>query len=492
MVTDQQVRRLMKSLQKGKSLSVAAARGGMDEKTARKYRDSGLRPSQCRTEHTWRTRADPFVDVWSEIEAMVKAAPGLEAKTVFEELQRRHAGRFAEGQLRTLQRRIKIWRAMQGPAKEVFFPQEHHPGELCQSDFTHMSVLGVTIEGQRFAHLIYHFVLTYSNWETGSICFSESFESLSEGLQKALFDLGGIPDAHRTDRMSAAIHNGCNAAEFTQAYRALLAHYGLEAQMIQAGKANENGDVEQSHHRFKRSVEQALLLRGSRDFQSREEYEKFLCDLIKQRNAGRQGRFNEEQKVLRRLPERRLEDSTREDLQVGPSSTIRLKHNTYSVDSRLIGEKVNARLYAERIEVWYAQRKVDEFPRLRGEYGHRINYRHVIEWLVRKPGAFKNYRYREDMFPSSIFRMAYDALKKQPLTNANKEYLKILHVAARETESGVEDALRVLLDAACPLSVPAVENLLLTGQKPTPVQEVEIAEVNLASYDALLSEAEVA
>lgn len=492
MVTDQQVRRLMKSLQKGNSLSVAAARGGMDEKTARKYRDSGLRPSQCRTDHTWRTRADPFEDVWSEIETMVKAAPGLEAKTVFEEMQRRHMGRFAEGQLRTLQRRIKVWRAMQGPAKEVFFPQEHHPGELCQSDFTHMSALGVTIEGQRFAHLIYHFVLTYSNWETGSICFSESFESLSEGLQKALFELGGIPDAHRTDRMSAAIHSGCNAAEFTQAYRALLAHYGLEAQMIQTGKANENGDVEQSHHRFKRAVEQALLLRGSRDFQSREEYEQFLRDLIKQRNAGRQGRFNEEQKVLRRLPERRLEDSTREDLQVGPSSTIRLKHNTYSVDSRLIGETVNARLYAERIEVWYAQRRVDEFPRLRGEYGHRINYRHVIEWLVRKPGAFKNYRYREDMFPSSIFRMAYDALKKQPLTSANKEYLKILHVAARETESGVEDALRVLLDAACPLSVAAVENLLLTGQKPTPAQEVEIAEVNLASYDALLSEVEVA
>jgi hypothetical protein len=492
MVTDQQVRRLMKSLQKGKSLSVAAARSGMDEKTARKYRKSGLRPSQCRAEHTWRTRADPFVEVWSEIEGIIKAAPGLEAKTVFEEMKRRHTGRFAEGQLRTLQRRIKVWRAMQGPAKEVYFPQEHHPGELCQSDFTHMSALGVTIKGQRFAHLIYHFVLTYSNWETGSICFSESFESLSEGMQKALFELGGIPQAHRTDRLSAAIHSGCNAAEFTHAYRALLGHYGLEAQMIQAGKANENGDVEQSHHRFKRAVEQALLLRGSWDFQSREEYEKFIRDLIRQRNAGRQERFNEERKVLRRLPERRLEDSTREDLRVGPSSTIRLKHNTYSVDSRLIGETVNARLYAERIEVWYAQRKVDEFPRLRGEYGHRINYRHVIEWLVRKPGAFKNYRYREDMFPSSTFRMAYDALKKQPLTNATKEYLKILHVAAKETESGVENALRVLLDGACPLSVAAVENLLQTRQKPTPAQEIEIAEVNLASYDALLSEVEVA
>jgi hypothetical protein len=481
----------MKSLQKGKSLSVAAAQGGVDEKTARKYRKSGLLPSQCRTEHRWRTRADPFEEVWPEIEGLVKESPGLEAKTVFEEIQRRYAGRFAEGQLRTLQRRIKVWRAMAGPAKEVYFPQEHHPGALCQSDFTHMTALGVSICGQNFPHLIYHFVLTYSNWEAGNVCFSESFESLSEGFQKALFELGGVPEAHRSDRMSAAIYSDCNGAEFTQAYSALLKFYGLDGQMIQAGKANENGDVEQSHHRFKRAVEQALLLRGSRDFGSRAEYERFLSELIKQRNAGRQERFGAEQKVLSRLPERRLEDSTRVDLEVGSSSTIRLRHNTYSVDSRLIGETVDARLFSERVEVWYAQKKIDEFPRLRGENGHSINYRHVIEWLVRKPGAFENYRYREDMFPSSTFRMAYDALKKQPLTQANKAYLKILHLASQETESGVEEALRLLLDSRQAVSVQTVKDALKPGQK-APPHEVEIAEVKLSSYDALLCEAEVA
>ena len=214
--------------------------------------------------------------------------------------------------------------------------------------------------------------------------------------------------------------------------------------------------------------------------------------MFKQRNAGRQERFAEEQKVLRRLPDRRLEDSTRVDLKVGSSSTIRLRHNTYSVDSRLIGETVDARLFSERIEVWYAQKKVDEFPRLRGENGHRVNYRHVIEWLVRKPGAFENYRYREDMFPSSLFRMAYDALKKQPLMQANKEYLKILHLASQETESGVEEALRLLLDGRQAVSAQTVKDLLKSGQKVPPTHEVEVAEVNLSSYDALLCEAEVA
>lgn len=482
----------MNLIQSGKTLALAAAKAGMDEKTARKYRDSGQLPSQSRVEHTWKTRPDPFESVWTEIKELIKPTPGLEAKTVFEEMQRRYPGAFSEGQLRTLQRRMKVWRAQEGPAKEVYFPQEHHPGELCQSDFTHMAALSVSICGQGFPHLIYHFVLTYSNWEAGNICFSESFESLSEGFQKALFELGGVPEAHRSDRMSAAIYSDCNGAEFTQAYQALLKFYGLKGQMIQAGKANENGDVEQSHHRFKRAVEQALLLRGSRDFGSRAEYERFLSDLLKRRNAGRRERFGEEQTVLSRLPDRRLEDSTRVALEVGPSSTIRLRHNTYSVDSRMIGETVDARLFSERVEVWYAQKKVDEFPRLHGEKGHRINYRHVIAWLVRKPGAFENYRYREDMFPSSIFRMAYDALKKQPLTYANKEYLKILHLASQETESGVEEALRMLLDGRHAVSVQAVKDLLKSGQQPPTTHEVEVAEVNLLSYDALLCEAEVA
>ena len=285
MVTDRQVRRLMELLGKGASLVLAAAKADMDEKTARKYRESGKLPSEMKIEHSWQTREDPFSKVWDEVKKKLAINPGLEAKTLFEDLQCRYPGQFADGQLRTLQRRIKIWRALEGPSKEVFFPQQHHPGELCQSDFTHMKSLDVTIQGQPFDHLIYHFVLTYSNWETGTICFSESFESLSEGLQNALWELGGVPKMHRTDRLSAAVKKPGNPEEFTQRYEALLSHYGLRGHKTQPASPNENGDIEQRHYRFKKALDQSLMLRGSRDFSSREEYGDCLRNIFTQINA---------------------------------------------------------------------------------------------------------------------------------------------------------------------------------------------------------------
>ena len=492
MITDRQVRNLMALLQKGKTLACAAAKADMDEKTARKYRFLDRTPSQCQAVHDWRTRADPFAQVWPEVRELLEQSPGLDAKTLFEELQRRHPERFAEGQLRTLQRRVLQWRVTAGPAKEVFFAQEHRPGLLCESDFTHMTKLNITLAGRPFAHLLYHFVLTYSNWETGLICPSESRESLSEGLQNALFELGGVPVTHRSDRMSAAINSQCRAVEFTRRYQALLDHYGLAAQKIQTGQAHENGDVEQRHHRFKRAVEQALLLRGSRDFADREEYRLFLRELFRRQNAGRQARLAEERKVLRPLPARRLEDCKRVAATVGFCSTVRLLHNVYSVPSRLIGAKVEARLYAERVELWYGSRKVEDLPRLQGEYKRRINYRHVIEWLVRKPGAFENYRYRDELFPSSQFRMAYDALKRRAPAGGHKEYLKILLLAARENESLVEATLRQLLKQAPPLTAQAVETLVQSGRLPAPVTLVHVAPVNLAAYDALCPAASAA
>ena len=169
-----------------------------------------------------------------------------------------------------------MWRATEGPAKEVFFAQQHPPGRLGASDFTHMEELGVTIQGQSFPHLIYHFVLTYSNWEAATVCFSESFESLCEGLQNALWELGKVPHRHRTDRLSTAVNNMSDPAEFTDRYKGLLRYYGLEGEKTQAGQGNENGDVEQRHHRFKRAVAQELMLRGSRDFASVEDYQQFL------------------------------------------------------------------------------------------------------------------------------------------------------------------------------------------------------------------------
>jgi hypothetical protein len=481
----------MKLSKTEKTLSIAAVKAGMDEKTARKYRGLKRLPSKVQVEHTWQTRKDPFAKVWAELEEKLGNNPGLQAKTLFEDLQRRYPGEFADGQLRTLQRRVKAWRGLNGPGKEVFFSQKHEPGVLCQSDFTHMDSLGVTIMGQPFDHLMYHFVLTYSNWETGTICFSESFESLAEGLQNALWELGGVPAMHQTDRMSAAVSNLSKRKEFTKRYEALLRHYGIEGRKIQAGKANENGDVEQRHYRFKVALDQALMLRGSRDFATSKAYAAFLHQLFNRLNASRRDRLTEELKHLRSLPNGRLDASKKLRVRVGPSSTINIQGNVYSVHSRLIGERVEVRLSALQVEVWYAQKKVETVPRIRGRGQHQINYRHIIDWLARKPGAFEHYRYRDALFPSSRFRIAYDTLKEQSPATAHKEYLKLLYLAARETEVGVDDALRVLLNQEEPIDARVVKAMVLSGQEIPPVTDILVDAVNLSAYDQLLTNQEV-
>ena len=487
MVTDQQVRRLFKLIQTEKNFGIAAMKAGMDEKTARKYLRSGKLPSDLKQEHTWRTRKDPFEDVWEGMKSMLEINPGLEAKTLFEDLQRRNPGRFADGQLRSLQRRIKNWRAVEGPPKEIFFSQIHRPGELCQSDFTHMNKLGVTISGVPFDHMIYHFVLTYSNWEAGTICFSESFESLSQGLQNALWELGGVPGKHRTDCLTTAVNKADHPEEFTRRYQELVDHYRITPCKTNPSSPHENGDVEQRNYRFKKAVDQTLLLRGSRDFEDRSAYEEFLRKLFKQLNAGRKKRFMQEQAVLHRLPKRRIDSCKREKKKVGPSSTIRVNHNVYSVDSRLIGENIQVRLHMDRLEIWYGQKKIDTLPRQRGEGKHKINYRHIIDSLIRKPGAFENYRYHDALFPTSRFRIAYDSLKKRyTQRSAVKKYLNILYLAAKESESIVDNALRVLIDKNMDICDEQVETLMQSEESVSVATDIDIPEVNLTDYDQLL------
>lgn len=486
MVSDKQVRYLMKQKGTGASLKLSSLKSGMSEKTARKYIRSGKLPSESKKDHDWRTREDPFEFVWGEIESQLELNPGLKAKTLFWDLQRRNPGVFPDGQLRTLQRKVKRWRALSGPGKEVYFPQVHKPGVLCESDFCSLSKLGITICGDRFDHLLYHFVLTYSNWETGTICFSESFESLSEGLQNALFSLGGVPLEHQTDRLSAAVRNLDKPEEFTQRYQSLLNHYSLKGRKIQAGKANENGDVEQSHYRFKEALEQSLLLRGSRDFNSREEYSDFIRGLFEQLNSNRSKRLKEELEKLGPLPSIRLNSCQRLQVRVGASSIITVRNNAYSVPSRLIKEQVEVRLYSERLEIWYGQKRIETFPRVRGKGGSRVDYRHIIDWLVRKPGAFENYRYQGDLFPTSRFRMAYDYLKERYPSRASKEYLQILELSAKETETGVDQALGVLIETEQPLRFEAVKDLLKSDKPSVPITNITIDVVNLSSYDELL------
>jgi hypothetical protein len=494
MFTDKQAKRLRKLMEGDDRLAVNAAKLGIDEKTARKYLRSERLPSEMATPHTWRTREDAFQDVWSEIRPFLELNPGLEGKTLFDHLQRRYPGRFADGQLRSLQRGVRRWRALEGPPKEVFFAQQHRPGHLCQSDFTYMHELGVTIGGEVFDHLVYHFVLTYSNWETGSICFSESYESLSEGLQSALWELGAVPDVHQTDRMTAAVcPPGC-PEEFTRRYEGLLQHYGLQGRKCRANEPHENGDVEQRHYRFKRAVDQSLMLRGSRDFATRGDYAGFLRKLLEQLNAGRAARLEEERRHLRALPSARLDSFKKfPQIRVSSGSAIQVAKNTYSVNSRLIGESVCVRLYAEHLEVWYAQRCLERMPRLRGEGKHHIQYRHIIEWLVRKPGAFENYRYRADMFPSSRFRRAYDELKgRLAINKAAAVYLGILKLAAAEGESLVDRALEALFDRHDAISHEGVEaEVPRLREKSSRFADVSVAEVDFDAYDSLLEAQEV-
>lgn len=490
MVKDGQVRELIRLLSLGRTLAAAARKTDMDEKTARKYRRAGKLPSEGATARWWRTRNDPFAKVWSLVEERLREDSKLDAITLFRWLQNRpeHQGQFPDSQRRTFERRVRDWRATQGPSQTVFFAQVHYPGDLAASDFTHMDSLKVTIGGRPFPHLVYHFILTYSNWESVTVCPSESFEALSEGLQNALWEVGGVPRRHRSDSLSAAVNNLSEDREFQQRYRDLLAHYGLEGQRINVRQAHENGDAESSHGHFKTAVDQALRLRGSRDFASPEDYRKFLRDMAVERNAKRQERFAEEQAVLRELPPRRLESRRRlTAVPVGKGSTIRVYENTYSVHSRLMDEEVDVTIGMEEVEVWYAGQVVQRMPRLCGSGKHAINYRHIIDSLVRKPGAFENYVYRDDLFPTSHFRMAYDALCRQHAgKRAVREYLKILQLAAKQSEAAVQDALRLALSQGVAISSAAIEAAVQSSQQVPAVTEVQVAAPDLQSFDLLL------
>ncbi len=484
--SDKDVWLLWDLMARGKPFPTAARAANMSLPTARKYRRCGTMPSEMKQPRDWRTRDNPFGDVWPEIEAMLREEPRLKANTIFAELREKHPGRFQDGQLRTLQRHIRQWRASDGPDRETFFPQIHYPGDLGASDFTNMNSLNITISGQSFPHLLYHFVLTYSNWETASICFSESFESLAEGFQRAVWLAGGVPRRHRTDCLSAAVKNNSPQRDFTAKVYGLMRHYGVRSARTNPSSPNENGDCESLHGHLKTAIDQALLLRGSRDFVSREDYQSFLDDVFGKKNAGRRRRFQEECKALGSLPAKSLPCFDTVEVAVRSSSTIRVKNNTYSVPSRLIGEEVTVRVFAERLEIWYAQRCTDRMPRLYGKGKHRINYRHVIDSLVRKPGAFENYRWRDDLFPSVRFRMAYDELCVHRPVRASREYLAILYLAARESESAVEGAIERLLEEGRAIDEASVKDIVEKGgSRENLVRDPKIPEPDFEQYNML-------
>ena len=370
MVGDGQVKELRRLLYSGKSLALSARMTEMSDKTARDYRDDDRLPSQRKTQRDYRTRSDPFAEVWPEVQQRLQDEPRLKAHTLFGWLQQTHPGKFPDSTRRTFERRVSKWQALYGPDKPVMFPQQHHPGRLAASDFTVCNSLGVKIGGARFDHTLFHCVLTYSNVESVSLCFSESFESLSTGIQKAFWEFGGTPQKkrHRSDSLSAAINNHSSRKSHTARYTALMEHYGCQPERTNARCANENGDVESANNHLKQRLDQALLLRGSRAFASREDYMVFVATVIAQANAHRQKRFAEERAVLKRLPNDRLDTADLlSGVRVNSSSTIQVRTNTYSVPSRLIGRKVDVRIEAETILVTYQDHLVQTMPRLFGK-----------------------------------------------------------------------------------------------------------------------------
>lgn len=321
-----------------------------------------------------------------------------------------------------------------------------------------------------------------------TVCASESFEALSDGLQNALWELGGVPKRHRSDSLSAAVNNLSATREFQTRYRDLLTHYGLSGQRINVRQAHENGDAESAHGHFKTAVDQALLLRGSRDFASRDKYAEFLQQLVATRNAHRRDRLAEDQRALRDLPDSRLSSCLKVRCRVDSGSLIHIHRNTYSVHSRLRGEIVEAWLFADRVEVWYGDRHVDTLPRLVGRDQHAVHYRHVIDSLVRKPGAFANYAYRDDLFPTTHFRIAYDRFcAGRDERRGAKDYPKILYHAAHNSQVAVDDALRVLLAGDGQFTVEAVIALAKASEEIPAATTVVVEAPDLTEFDSLLT-----
>lgn len=490
MVTDAQVRLLRRKLHEGKSQEGAAAVAGMSVRSARQWQ-RGTLPSQTRAPRHWRTRKDPFADVWdSEIAPLLEADKdgALQATTILDALEVVRPGRFGPAHLRTLQRRMRDWRALYGPDKQVYFEQVHPPGREAAVDFTHATALGVTILGQLLRHLLFVFRLSFSKWTWVEIAFGETYEALVSGVQGAVWELGGVVAVLRSDNLSAATHElkRSGGRALTRRFQGVLDHYGMESTRIRAGESHENGIAEKANDLVKSALAQALVLRGSKDFRSVEAYLTFVREVVERaHNRHVVERLVEERLFLKPLPSSPVPSYTVYHPTVRRWSTVRVAGRTYSVPSRLIGHEVEVRQHPDVLEVRYNDKVVETMPRLRGDKDHRIDYRHVISSLVRKPGAFARYRFREELFPTLTFRRAYDALCRYRGQRADVEYVRVLHLAATTMESHVDSALAEILDRGAPFDYAAVK-AAITPERPA-IPEVQIAPPDLTFYDRLVA-----
>jgi len=492
-ISDLQVSKY-KELRAKHSQEAAAAKTGISVASARRLESATTLPSQRPPRH-WRTRADPLAEVWvSEVVPMLQGAPSLMAITVLEELQRRYPERFADGVLRTLQRRISQWRAEHGGEREVFFAQEHPPGRLGLSDFTVADELDVSLGGIAFPHRLYQFALAHSGWRHVRVVLGgESFQSLAAGLQDALWMAGGVPQEHRTDSLSAAFNNLAEREELTARYQDLCRHYGLRPTRNNTGVSHENGAIEARQGSLKRALEQSLLLRGSREFDDLSTYEQFVAETVRRLNARCARAWEAERACLRPLPARRTADFEEVDARVSKFGVFTAKGVLYSVPSRLAGQRLKVRLHSTHLQAWLGGVKVFECERLHAStaerHPKRIDWRHMLPSLRAKPGAFARWALRDAMFPRSEYAQAWEHISQAlPERAACRLMVDLLDLADRANVVA-ELALELgrLLDKA---ELPDIDRLKERfAPRPAVMPQVVVVMPTAAVYDELLEAA---
>ena len=471
--------------------SVSAAKSGFSRASGYRIEGDPRLPSQKKAPRG-RRRPDPLVAFWDdEIVPMLQAAPGLRTIAVLEELRRRHPEITANIR-RTLERRVRGWRAVAGPERDVIFRQVHEPGRLGLSDFTDTSELGVTIAGVVLEHRLYHFRLAFSGFEHAHVVLGgESYVALAEGLQNALWGLGGVPREHRSDSLSAAFCNmDRNTAEdLTQRYQELMRHYGMTPTRNNLGVAHENGSIESSHGHLKKALEDALLLRGSRDFDDLDCYRGFVDEIVGRRNANNRKRIELERPMLRPLPKRRTADYEEKIVTVTSSGGFMLRRVFYTAPSRLIGHRLRVRLYDDRLECFLGTTAMMTLRRGRpvseNKGGHVVDYRHVIHALRKKPMALNNLVYRDQLFPRPAYARAFEALHQSV---GDKRACKLtVELLALAHDRGCEAELAQLIDVE--LDAGRLPDLSILRERfapnPASVPTIKVAFVPLSVYDEL-------
>lgn len=470
----------------------AAAKASISRATAYRIENKPQLPSQM-TKPRERRRPDPLARIFdAEVVPLLKAAPGIRAVAVSEEMLRRHPD-LSEGVRRTMERRIRSWRAIHGEEQEVIFRQTHEPGRLGLSDFTNLNELEITIAGQPFDHLLYHFRLAYSGFEHAHVVLGgESFVALAEGLQNALWFLGGTPFYHRSDSLSAAFRNlDADAKEdLTRRYEELCRHYLMTPTRNNKGIAHENGSIESPHGHLKSAIRDALLMRGTSDFDNLDAYRGFIDEIVSRRNARYGKRIDAERATLQQLPGSRTSDFEEVVVRVSRSGGFTLRKVFYTVPSRLIGHRLRVRMFDDRLDVFIGGTHLVTLPRGRahasGKHDQVIDYRHVIHSLRKKPMALLQLVYRDKLFPRQEYQRAFevllDRLSDKEACKITLELLALAHDRGCERE--LAEQLATILDAGQLPNIAELRAFFAPDPAQLPIVNVRLG--SLLGYEALI------